>query len=569
MTDDAANSTASKLVQDANAQARTIGVLTKPDRVQIGESMSQWLDVLDGSKFRIGHGYYVVKNNPNPEVNNLVARQEEDQFFDREPWVRTLGAHKDRFGTLNLSHKLSKLLNAHIKTSLPQITEQVQLKTTQIIARLNELPEPPKGNLPLKILEKILMFENDLARHLDGGSEKYPFQKHFHAAALRFRSTIAFSYPRLSFADSITAFTASSQLPYRSSATPTPIGSRCSDIIPIDSDDECKATTQKERSPSKRKQPPITPSQTSPTKRSRLDQIPQFVGQEDRVNNNSESSSMVVDRKAPFAKRFTLTGIRTILQDAHIGLPNQIHPEGIKRMVKESLSHWDEPLDELLAFTGQTCLAMVLERASYVFGLWQGTRCYDRLLEICQSFFQEKLRIQTLSAKRVLATECRTALTLNEKAMRTASEEALSALGNAYRNERVKAVLTKQDPEWETNVRDRSKLDKMMASVSDVQLGPNPFLQELRAMADVRGYYECAFSRFVDVVYQGIQTELFAACRYELGEALKEGIGLEEKDAEQRCAVLLAVDPENERLRAELIKQKSNLEKASEWLESQ
>ncbi|KAL8875455.1 MAG: hypothetical protein Q9198_006194 [Flavoplaca austrocitrina] len=188
MTDDAANSTASKLVQDANAQARTIGVLTKPDRVQIGESMSQWLDVLDGSKFRIGHGYYVVKNNPNPEVNNLVARQEEDQFFDREPWVRTLGAHKDRFGTLNLSHKLSKLLNAHIKTSLPQITEQVQLKTTQIIARLNELPEPPKGNLPLKILEKILMFENDLARHLDGGSEKYPFQKHFHAAALRFRS---------------------------------------------------------------------------------------------------------------------------------------------------------------------------------------------------------------------------------------------------------------------------------------------------------------------------------------------------------------------------------------------
>ncbi|KAL9627547.1 MAG: hypothetical protein Q9204_006487 [Flavoplaca sp. TL-2023a] len=153
--------------------------------------------------------------------------------------------------------------------------------------------------------------------------------------------------------------------------------------------------------------------------------------------------------------------------------------------------------------------------------------------------------------------------------MRTASEEALSALGNAYRNERVKAVLTKQDPEWETNVRDRSKLDKMMASVSDVQLGPNPFLQELRAMADVRGYYECAFSRFVDVVYQGIQTELFAACRYELGEALKQGIGLEEKDAEQRCAVLLAVDPENERLRAELIKQKSNLEKASEWLESQ
>lgn len=39
--------------------------------------------------------------------------------------------------------------------------------------------------------------------------------------------------------------------------------------------------------------------------------------------------------------------------------------------------------------------------------------------------------------------------------------------------------------------------------------------------------------------------------------------------AEQRCAVLLAVDPEGERIRIELMKQKANLEKASEWLESQ
>lgn len=39
--------------------------------------------------------------------------------------------------------------------------------------------------------------------------------------------------------------------------------------------------------------------------------------------------------------------------------------------------------------------------------------------------------------------------------------------------------------------------------------------------------------------------------------------------AEERCAILLAVDPESERVRVELNKQKENLEKASVWLASQ
>ena len=91
----------------------------------------------------------------------------------------------------------------------------------------------------------------------------------------------------------------------------------------------------------------------------------------------------------------------------------------------------------------------------------------------------------------------------------------------------------------------------------------------------------------MDVIYQGIHADLFTACHDELGNALKQGIGLEEPDgrsscseyeyklplttilAEQRCAVLLAVDPENERVRSELVKQNENLLKASEWLESQ
>ncbi|KAL8763297.1 MAG: hypothetical protein Q9184_000853 [Pyrenodesmia sp. 2 TL-2023] len=525
MTDDAANSTASKLVQELSAQDRTIGVLTKPDRVQDGENLEQWIDILNGKKFKLGHGYFVVKNNPDPRVSHAVARHEEDEFFrETEPWAQILRSHHERFGTLKLQGVLSKRLTAQIRTSLPQITDRVRSKTAEVITRLKELPEPPKGNLSLKIYEKILAFESEMRNHLDGGSEDYPFQKEWHAAAIRFRDIIAFSYPRLSLTDPLTS-KVSSQLAYRLSATPTPSALH-SEIIALESDEEGGISQRyTPTSTPKRKYPFSKSSQVTPIKRSRLNDIPQYTLTQE--NKSSESTS--VDRSAPYAKRFTLTEIRHILQDAHIGLPNQIDPKATKRMIKDSLTGWDEPLKDLLRFTEHTVIAMILERAASVFGIWRGTQFFELLEEICRSFFEQRLNEQIRWAERVLTVERQQALTLHEDTMRTASEKAFTTLDKACRNERVKAFLYHKDPAWDDNLSDSAKIDRIM-KVSDAQLGPNPYLHELRAISDVRGYYECAFSRFVDVIYQGIQTELLTACRNDLGTVLKERIGLGEKD---------------------------------------
>lgn len=116
MTDDPANSSASKLIREVKAEARTVGVLTKPDRYQKGESLDQWIQVLTGKKFRLGFGYYVVKNNPDPRVDNTTARGEESLFFSKEePWATTLGKYNGRFGTFKLQTDLSHRLTAQIK----------------------------------------------------------------------------------------------------------------------------------------------------------------------------------------------------------------------------------------------------------------------------------------------------------------------------------------------------------------------------------------------------------------------------------------------------------------------
>ncbi|KAL8703679.1 MAG: hypothetical protein Q9201_003133 [Fulgogasparrea decipioides] len=526
MTDDPANSTASKLIHELDAQNRTIGVLTKPDRVQSGESLAQWIDILNGKKFKLGHGYYVVKNNPDPNVNHVVARQEEDVFFtENQPWSHTLSLHHNRFGTLKLQGILSKRLTEQIKSSLPQITERVRSKTAEIIARLKELPEPPEGNLSLKILQKIVVFEREIHKHIDGGSQQFPFQKEWYATVMQFRSTIAFSYPRLSLSDLLIVDQSPGRLPFRPSSTSTPSRWR-SEAIAIDSDDEADAAQPYTPTSNSKRKPSTKASQSSPPKRARLQDVPRYV-----VSPNSATSGLdraSIDRAAPYAKRFSLTEIRNILQDAHVGLPNHIHPEATKCMIKESLSHWDEPLDELLRFTGQSCLAMILERASEVFSIWQGTQFFDVVLDVCKAFFDEKFANQTASAKCFLDIERRKALTCHEDAMRAASERAFATLDQACRNERARAALAKDVPTWDENLTDRVKKDKLDKAAD--QLGPNPYVDELRALSNVRGYYECAFARFVDNIYQGVEAGLLTVCRDELSTALKQRIGLEEKD---------------------------------------
>ena len=118
MTDDLQNSTAFRLVQEVKAEARTIGCLTKPDRLQWNEAeaMNQWIPVLDGHSFPLGLGYHVVMNNPNVSVNHSVARREEEAFFaEKDPWATSLHSYAHRYGTLRLQTVLSQKLTTQIR----------------------------------------------------------------------------------------------------------------------------------------------------------------------------------------------------------------------------------------------------------------------------------------------------------------------------------------------------------------------------------------------------------------------------------------------------------------------
>lgn len=118
MTDDPSNSNASVLIRRAKAEARTVGVLTKPDRIQCGESLTQWVQILESKRFLLGLGYFVVKNNPDPLVDHAIARTEEEDFFRNPPWSTGLRQFRNKFGTLQLQAFLSDRLATQMKARL-------------------------------------------------------------------------------------------------------------------------------------------------------------------------------------------------------------------------------------------------------------------------------------------------------------------------------------------------------------------------------------------------------------------------------------------------------------------
>jgi GTPase SAR1 family protein len=195
MTDDATNSSAARIVRDIpRATKRTLGVLTKPDRVEV---LHQWTEILDGDKFALGHGYYVVRNNPDPSVGHAQARLEEGQFFASPPWTTDLAAFQTRFGTRNLQAALSRLLQEQIQSCLPIIVRQINEKAEQIDNELLTLPEPPSQKLPYILWSKLRDIKERMRAHIDGGSRDYPMQKIWTHIAKDFEAAITRTRPTM------------------------------------------------------------------------------------------------------------------------------------------------------------------------------------------------------------------------------------------------------------------------------------------------------------------------------------------------------------------------------------
>ena len=100
------------------ADARYVGVLTKPDRIPVGEEGS-WIKMIEGDSDDDEEGgieYFSVKNPDSQDLKNGItyeqARQKEAEFFStKAPWSNLDWLYQQRLGTEKLTRRLGELLS--------------------------------------------------------------------------------------------------------------------------------------------------------------------------------------------------------------------------------------------------------------------------------------------------------------------------------------------------------------------------------------------------------------------------------------------------------------------------
>ncbi|OJJ45477.1 hypothetical protein ASPZODRAFT_99591 [Penicilliopsis zonata CBS 506.65] len=533
MTDDATNSSAARLIRDIRgAKTRTLGVLTKPDRTQSGESFMQWMEILSGDKFALGHGYYVVRNNPNPAIDHHQAREEETEFFSSHPWSTDLVNHQGRFGTRQLQTALSCLLLEQIQGCLPRIIQQIDERADSINAELQTLPDPPEANITYILCQKLNHLKDEIRAHINGGSAKYPLQKIWGHTAMDFKRSLSKTRPTVQLL-------AQGDL-------------KMLKVDQEEGDSDCEVTVHravKRKTPGDCNTPAPAPPVTAGT-----------------TNGQSKETGYVTAHFTQFdkpAKMFQWEEIREINEDSYrAGIPDQTDPKAIEIMNQMSVKHWDKPMLAFLGASHKLVLNMLMKQIDEVFRDYHQTSLYRELKLIIEKYLQKLRKDHLLHAQENYKIECHKPFTMATSALETATRAAYSYLWNRRHLARANKYIEMQGKYAADNPRREAEMKKL----TDAELGPDMFAQEVKMMATTRGYYEIASSRFVDSICQSVHTKLFSKCREELITVIEKELGIFENNAMERCLELMAEDPERQRRRQNLLKEKEKITKAQEWL---
>lgn len=124
---DYANQIVAKLVRQLDAQGkRTMGVVTKPDRLPIGsDSELAFVNLARNTDVSFRLGWLVLKNRGYEErESSMEALDEAEQhFFKQDIWKNF---PREAVGIFTLREKLSEILFLQIKAELPALVDEIQ-----------------------------------------------------------------------------------------------------------------------------------------------------------------------------------------------------------------------------------------------------------------------------------------------------------------------------------------------------------------------------------------------------------------------------------------------------------
>ncbi|XP_056107090.1 interferon-induced GTP-binding protein Mx3-like [Rhinichthys klamathensis goyatoka] len=145
---DIATTEALKMAQEVDPEGgRTVAILTKPDLIDRGTE-KDILDIVHNKVIPLSKGYTMVKCRGQQQIDENIpleeATQIERDFFQNHDHFRDL-LNEDKATIKCLAVKLTQNLVDHIKTSLPQLNQQIKKMLLDVKIELKECePGPPE-----------------------------------------------------------------------------------------------------------------------------------------------------------------------------------------------------------------------------------------------------------------------------------------------------------------------------------------------------------------------------------------------------------------------------------------
>ncbi|KAF8315707.1 P-loop containing nucleoside triphosphate hydrolase protein [Clavulina sp. PMI_390] len=176
---------------------RTIGVTTKPDRIEVGQEAT-WFKLLNNQVMHVENGWYCVKL-PGPEqlrqnITWEAAREHETEFFGNPPWVNQFTL-RDRYGVPSLTQQLSFLLSELIAEKLPELLKEIERILAETQDRFSRLPSPPSNDPVQEVMGLIWKFERQVDREIGGTPDRGGLIQKINSHGRSFRHDIRASAP--------------------------------------------------------------------------------------------------------------------------------------------------------------------------------------------------------------------------------------------------------------------------------------------------------------------------------------------------------------------------------------
>lgn len=436
MTGDAEVSSSGGIIQKIKgAEARTIGVLTKPDRVANDvasewHSFNQWIEILEGKTFALGHGYYVVKNNPDPQVSHIQARHEEMLFFSSGFWgSHSMSNFRNHLGVKNLQNALSNVLMDQIQKSLPSIIIQVKEKAKRINGQLKDLPETPSEDSQRMVTEMLTILYQRLKSLLEGNDA--PFSEQEFANLTRdFKTALLMSMPKMSLQ------------------------------TPGESTDNVKKESEASFTPPKRKATNM--EEGSP---------PKIATKVVPASSASEFSFPAFEAwKAP-ADRYSLGRLREIRgRFQRAGAPNQTDPRAVDTLNRMSVKHWHQPLGTFVWEVHKMARTVLLQTLESVMGQYRQTELFRELTRIIEGFLSGLHKEYMICCIERYKAEVDKPFTLAEELHKRYMEDMLRLLTDCRSEIRVKDIMKADKPTEDKKAK-------------KIELGPDGYSPEVEMMA--------------------------------------------------------------------------------------